>query len=440
LQGQSGKKIIRANLINPVSDNQADLLHNAVLVLAPATNNDKDPEYQIELIGREEEFGEYLKPESGDEIIDLREYILIPALLDLHFHWVQDAVRSMPKESLLDWLKNHTWPTEAKFADPSYSQECAKFFSQELIKNGTFGGLCYSSIHDHTIDHIHESFIGDYIAGTVIMTINSPDYLTQQADQVAKTVEMRCREFGDRYAVTPRFAPTVDPDTLKLVAASALKTGSFIQTHLSESKEEIDYVLSIFRSFPGFEDVKSYTEIYHRCNLLTEQTIMGHAIHLDDQEWKLLAKTGTSIAHCPTSNAPIEELGLGSGLFSYQKAEEAGVKWGLASDIGAGPHLCMFDVIRSFVEQNSRQGIATSFTKALFRSTVASADIMGLKKRLGSFAPGKWANWLMLSKPNITTDCTSEKLLTEILGNKQHQRNQLWKLIQGRFYRGNLIK
>ncbi|MBT3237037.1 MAG: amidohydrolase family protein [Bdellovibrionales bacterium] len=436
LQAPSKKKVIRASLLNPVSDQQVDLLPDTLLVLTPSADDTGD---KIELMGNEEELASYLHPKSEYQIVDLRNYILIPGLIDLHFHWVQDAVRSAPKESLLEWLKNHTWPTEAKFADLDYSQLSAAKFSAELIKNGTMAGCCYSSIHDHTIDHIKNSFVGDFIVGTVIMTINSPDYLTQDPDEVIRVVTKRCQQLQAEYAVTPRFAPTVDPATLTAIGESAMKNGSFIQTHLAETKDEIDYVLSIFRQFPLFSDVNSYTDIYHRCKLLTPKTIMGHAIHLDESEWQLLAQTGTAIAHCPTSNAPLKELGLGSGLFNYQMADHYNIKWGLASDIGAGPHLSMFDVIRSFVEQNRRAGLNPTYTQGLFRSTLASAEIMGQKDLLGSFAPGKWANWLMLSGPNLNSKLDGEGVLSSLIGNKQQSRSDFYQLIQGRYYRGKMI-
>ena len=74
-----------------------------------------------------------------------------------------------------------------------------------------------------------------------------------------------------------------------------------------------------------------------------------------DNEWKLLADSGSRIASCPSSNAPIEQLGIGSGLFDFEKAELMGVPEALVSDIGGGPFLSMFDVMRSFVLQNKKQ-------------------------------------------------------------------------------------
>ena len=82
---------------------------------------------------------------------------------------------------------------------------------------------------------------------------------------------------------------------------------SFIQTHLCETKEEIDVVMDIFSTLPGFENVKSYTEVYERCGLLGPKSIFGHGIHLNDEELRMLKNSSSSLAHCPTSNAPVED-------------------------------------------------------------------------------------------------------------------------------------
>src|SRR5690606_34631129 len=136
---------------------------------------------------------------------------------------------------------------------------------------------------------------------------------------------------------TPRFAITTTPKVMKEGSKLADKAKCFKQTHLSETPQEIDFVLSIYKQLSGFEKVKSYTEIYEKTGMLGKRSLMGHGIHLSDKELKILSKTETSVIHCPTSNAPIKEKGLGSGLFNFKKVEKSKVRWALGSDIGGGP-------------------------------------------------------------------------------------------------------
>jgi guanine deaminase len=69
-------------------------------------------------------------------------------------------------------------------------------------------------------------------------------------------------------------------------------------------------------------------------------------------------------------------------------AEHYGIRWALGSDIGAGPYLSMFDVMRSFLDQNQSAGISVSPIKALYRSTLAGLEILDLAESKGRFAPG----------------------------------------------------
>ena len=71
------------------------------------------------------------------------------------------------------------------------------------------------------------------------------------------------------------------------------------------------------------------------------------------------------MAHCPTSNAPIRQGGAWVGLFDLKTISKAKIPWGLGSDIGAGPHLSMIDVMNSFVKQQKLSGLA-SWSSAFF--------------------------------------------------------------------------
>ena len=137
--------------------------------------------------------------------------------------------------------------------------------------------------------------------------------------------------------------------------------------------------------------------------MLGPKTIFGHCIYLAESEWKLLADSGSRIASCPSSNAPIEQLGIGSGLFDFEKAESLGVPWALASDIGGGPFLSMFDVMRSFVLQNRKVGRHTAtFTKALHRTTFKAAELMDLSADRGMLEVGYYSvSYTHLTLPTI---------------------------------------
>jgi guanine deaminase len=426
---QAKWKIIRGTFLSPVNDQKCLCYPRGAMVLER-----KPSGYVISDLGAESILKSYGKLRSV-EILDFGNQLIVPGFLDLHFHWVQDDVREKPKNNLLRWLEDYTWPEESKFSSSAYSKKKAKEFSRSLIENGTIGGACYGSIHAHSVEHAFNQFKGDFFIGNVLMTMNSPDYLLQTKKQAKSLIEKLASKYKGRYVVTPRFAPTTDEEVMRFGAKVHKKTKGFIQSHLCETENEIDWVLSIFREREGFEDVKSYSDIYQRVGLLGEKTIMGHGIHLSKEDRSILRKTKTAVAHCPTSNAPKKQRGLGSGLFDFEQANKDKIEWGLGSDIGAGPFLSMLDVMKSFVEQNKGSKKA-SYRSALYRSTLKNAEILKINKRTGDFSTQKEANFNVLNFESQKVE--AESILSDLFKSIK-KREGFSKQVQYTFYKGELL-
>jgi guanine deaminase len=420
-------KIYLCSFLNPISDKKCEFVRDGAIVVLNEKIIDKGLNYSI--------VKKYLTKNA--QIINFSDKIILPAFFDMHFHWVQDDVRLMPKDSLLEWLSKYTWPYEAKFKSVEYTQKKVTKFSKELLAVGTLGGACYASIHPHTVELALENFKGNFIIGNVLMTMNSPEYLIQSEKNAIETVQKLSKKFKQQYALTPRFAPTTSPLVMKETAKIAKKNKSFIQTHLSETENEIDYVMSIYKNQKGFQKVKNYTEIYKKCGILSSRTIMGHGIYLNKEELKMLKKSKTAIAHCPTSNAPIKEKGLGSGLFNFKLIEKNMIPWALGSDIGGGPYLSMFDVMRSFVDQNKKiKNSQASFQKALFRSTLAGAQILNLDKYTGSLEKNKLANFIVMSAPKMKKKESAESIISELIKPITKSRVSSDQLVEMTFHKG----
>jgi guanine deaminase len=170
---------------------------------------------------------------------------------------------------------------------------------------------------------------------------------------------------------------------------------------------------------------------------------MAHAIHLSSKEWKLLKESGTTVAHCPTSNASLSERGLGSGLFDYKKATKMGIPWALGSDIGGGPWLSMFDVMRSFILQNKEDSLKLSKI-VLYRSTLAAAKILNLDKNCGNLNVEKDADFIVLKSSighgmNRIEKCP-EKRLKSIILCCEESRNSYDKMVSSVFLKGIKVK
>jgi guanine deaminase len=429
-------RFYQATILNPVNDKKCEFYSRGLLVAKETKNGIKIKE----ILKLKEGLIKYEGKMTEDNTTDFGDAVIMPGFFDLHFHWVQDDVRQMAKDSLLEWLEKYTFPTEMKFADKKYAQKRAKEFFTKLTLGGTIGGACYSSIHEHAITAAMDHVKGDFVIGNVLMNMNSPEALTQTEAESLKLTEKLIKKYGKRHCFTPRFAITTTPKVMKKGSKLADKAKCFKQTHLSETPQEIDFVLSIYRKLPGFEKVKSYTEIYEKTGMLGKRSLMGHGIHLSSEELKVLNKTKTSIIHCPTSNAPIKERGLGSGLFDFKKIEKAKVKWSLGSDIGGGPFLSMFDVMRSFVQQNAKKNMKdATYVKALYRSTLAGAEILGLSKRAGSLDKNKELSFIVVPLKKSKSFRTPEEVLRNIIGPYRLKREKYDDMVKSVYLKGKKV-
>lgn len=430
------KKVFYGTVINPISDKKCEYYPDGAMVLSFDKRKNK---WMVAELGDRQKLAKKIEAYPMADVFDYEGHILMPAFFDMHFHWVQDDVREMPKANLLKWLENYTFPTENSFSDENYAEQRALEFKGRLLSVGTLGGLCYSSIHAHALESALKHFVGDFSIGNVLMDMNSPSFLLQDSKQALQEVKKLSKKYKERYTFTPRFAPTTSPGLMTDGGKEIKKNKSFIQTHLSETTNEIEWVLGLYKEQKGFEKIKSYTEIYHKCGILGPRTVMGHCIHMSKNELDLMSKTKTAIAHCPTSNAPIRQKGLGSGLMDFKKVERHKIRWALATDIGGGPFLSMFDVMQSFVSQHQKEGRKeATYTKALFRSTLAGAEIMQKDKQTGNIAKGKEGSFIAVPFKGKAPQ-SAEELLKKVVAAKARARGDYDSLVAATYYGGECL-
>ena len=169
---------------------------------------------------------------------------------------------------------------------------------------------------------------------------------------------------------------------MKRVGEIARERGAFVQSHLSESRDEVRWVGELFPDSP------SYTEVYDDAGILNERCIMAHCIHLSSTETALLAERQTKVAFCPYSNR-----NLRSGIMPYRRLRDAGLTIALGTDIAGGPSLSMFEQMREAIN-----AAAITPDEALYLGTLAGANALGLSGCIGNFAPGKDADFVV-AKP-----------------------------------------
>ena len=181
----------------------------------------------------------------------------------------------------------------------------------------------------------------------------------------------------------------------------------YVQTHLSENRDEIAFATSLY------PQAKDYTDIYARYGVLTDRTLLGHCIHLSDREVSVLAETGAVGVFCPTSN-----LFLGSGLFDRDRFDRLGARWSVATDVGAGTSFSMLETMDEAYKVLHLQGQRLSPLNAFYRMTLGNARALGLQDRIGSLHAGADADIVILdsgAKPAMELRMRTARSLVEEL-------------------------
>ncbi|MFN3906192.1 MAG: guanine deaminase [Acinetobacter junii] len=328
------------------------------------------------------------------EIQHYPEQLIIPGMIDTHIHFPQTEMVGAYGEQLLSWLNTYTFPTEIQFKDKAYAQEIAKFFVNELLKNGTTTALVFCTVHPESVDALFEAAEQHQmrlIAGKVMMDRHAPEALCDSAESAyvdSKALIQKWHGQGRAlYAITPRFAPTSTPEQLE--RAGQLKADFpdvYVHTHLSENKDEIAWVKDLFPHQNG------YLDVYHHYGLTGQRSVFAHCVHLEDTEWKCMHDTNSAISFCPTSN-----LFLGSGLFPLKQTWDQQVKVGLGTDIGAGTSFSLLQTVNEAYKVQQLQGDKLSAYESLYHATLGGAKALDLDDKLGNFTVGKEADFVVFN-------------------------------------------
>jgi guanine deaminase len=349
--------------------------------------------------GRIEAFGaaSALLPTLPSDVV-VRHYpraLITPGFIDAHVHYPQLAVIGACGHSLLDWLEQHTFPAEAAFADPALARSTAELFLDQCIREGTTTAAVYGTVHAASAEAFFAAAHARgmrMMAGQVWMDRHAPPELLQDAQAAYDdTRSLIARWHGrDRlaYALTPRFAPTSSEEQLDR-AGSLLREhpGLYLQTHLAENAAEVAWVQSLF---PAARD---YLDVYDRHGLLGRRSVFGHGLHLDAHAWQRLHEAGSTIAHCPTSNAF-----LASGHFRLRdaKANERPVHVALATDVGGGMSLSMLATMAEAYKVARYTGFDLTPAQAWWLATAGAAAALDLDGVIGNLAPGCEADVVVL--------------------------------------------
>lgn len=342
-------------------------------------------------------------PDSADRVIDASGMVLLPGLINTHHHLYQTLTRALPgaqNAKLFDWLVR-LYPVWGELTDEANDVSSRIGFA-ELIKTGC------TTVTDHLYLYPNDVALDTNIRAAAEMGVRfhptrgsmslgrskgglPPDHVVQDEDTILKDSQRLIDTYHDperysmlRMTLAPCSPFSVTADAMREAASLARSyDGVMLHTHVAETRDEQDFTLEQFGMRPA-----RYME---HLGWVGEDTWFAHCIYLDDSEIRMMAETGTGVAHCPSSN-----MRLGSGIARIRQMLDEGVKVGLAVDGSASnDRSSMLDEARqAMLLQRVEQGAdGLTVLEALKIATVGSASVLG-RDDIGRIAPDMAADFI----------------------------------------------
>jgi 5-methylthioadenosine/S-adenosylhomocysteine deaminase len=345
--------------------------------------------------------GKYIKkiaPEieiETDKVIDATDKLILPGFVQSHVHLCQSLLRGQADDQpLMDWLDTITSLEFRHTPETLYAS--ARIGIAEMIKSGTTSIIDMGTLHhqDSIFQAIEESGIRAQ-AGKAMMdlTENLPPLLRESTeDSLKNSIDYMHKWHGKadgriRYGFAPRWQLWNTTELLQTIKQEADNNpGVGIHGHAGEIEYEVEAMIKQtgMRNFTYLEDI----------GVVGPNVQMAHCIWLDDDEYRVMAETGTHALHCPCCNTK-----LGSGIAKVPEMLEMGINVALGSDgAPSNNNLDMFIEMRlaSVIHKYRLGAEAMPAEDVLHMATMGGAKAIGMADQIGSLEEGKIADIIIL--------------------------------------------
>jgi 8-oxoguanine deaminase len=341
---------------------------------------------------------------EGAEIINAKDKIVVPGLINTHHHLSQSLTRGMKtvqNAKLFDWLVNLYQVWKNLSYEALYTSSLVSL--TEMLKYGctTSTDMCYlfPQNSDAKLEAVIEAAqeIGiRFHAGRGSMSVGEskgglpPDINTQAEDEILRDSIRIIDKFHNpdplamlKIDLSPCAPFSISKDLMRETRKLARDKNLLCHTHLAETLDEEVYCLEHFGSRP----VKFLQDL----DWLGDDVYLAHCVHLNSEEIQLFADTGTAVAHCPSSN-----MRLGSGIAPVLELMRANAKVGIGVDGSSSNDSgnILNEARQALFLQRVKHGSeCMNVGDALKLATIGGARLLNRTDKLGSIEVGKAADF-----------------------------------------------
>ncbi|MFE3599455.1 8-oxoguanine deaminase [Streptomyces sp. NPDC059096] len=358
--------------------------------------------------------------------VDGAGHLLTPGLVNTHHHFYQWITRGLATDhNLFDWLVA-LYPTWARIDEPMVRAAAGGSLAM-MARGGVTTAMDHHYVHPRGSGDLSGAIIGAAAETGVRFTLARgsmdlgasdgglpPDFAVESLDGALAATEETIDAHHDasfgamtRIAVAPCSPFSVSTDLMRRGAELARRKGVRLHTHGSETVEEERFCKERFGMGP--------TEYFESTGWLGPDVWMAHCVHMNDSDIAAFARTGTGVAHCPSSNAR-----LAAGIARVPDLLAAGVPVGLGVDGTASNESGeLHTELRNALLVN-RLGAhgerAMTARQALRLATYGGAQVLGRAEEIGSVEAGKLADLVLWRMDTLAHASIADPVAALVLG------------------------
>ena len=322
----------------------------------------------------------------GDLVIDAAGAIVLPGLINAHAHLAMSLFRGVADGLDLDGFLSKVLPIEDAVLDAEVVQIGSELAAVESLRAGITSALDMYFFPGSV--QVAASRVGFNVHnGPVFIEFPGPDNRTWDARMTWARRYLVDRPVADRW-VCPHSTYLLSEHQLRDVAALADDVGARIHVHAAETRAELAQV-------GARHNGRTPIEVLADCGLLSDRTVLAHAVHVTDSDIDRIARAGSHVSHNPASNAK-----LASGLAPVRKMLNAGINVALGTDGASSANdidLWMAIRLAGFLPSliNNDPGGLTA-AELIRMCTINGARAIGAQSEKGTIEVGKDADLVVL--------------------------------------------
>ncbi|MFF3763372.1 8-oxoguanine deaminase [Streptomyces sp. NPDC001922] len=357
--------------------------------------------------------------------VDGTGHLLTPGLVNTHHHFYQWLTRGLAQDSnLFDWLVA-LYPTWARI-DEEMVYAAARGSLAMMVR----GGVTTAMDHHYVFPRGAGDLLGAEIRAARELGVRfsptrgsmdrgasdgglPPDFAVETTEAALIATEEAIDTHHDpsfdsmlRIGVAPCSPFSVSTELLREAATLARRKGVRLHTHGSETVEEEQFCKELFGMGP--------TDYFESTGWLGDDVWMAHCVHMNDTDLAAFARTGTGVAHCPSSNAR-----LAAGTARVPDMLKAGVPVGLgvdgtASNESGELHTELRNAL--LVHRLAGGEKALNVRQALRLGTYGGAQVLGREREIGSVEAGKLADLALWKLDGLGHSTIADPVAALVLG------------------------